>query len=630
MKLAVAMIASVALCAAAPASAQEPTATALTERAPVVLDGRVLFEVGEAGTWSPQQRAAGIGRALRGAADGGEPVHLELAEHDGYPTIRMGAWHLLTVTDSDTPMGVDPGEQAQRWQEVVEAALVQAQDERRAGYRTAAALQVAAALGLAGLAHALLWLVRRRLPHWLVRRLGLPLRSLLGGKPGWQSGLDLVCLVLRLVAWGAALWWSAGRFPATRQARWGAADLLRSSLAAPLFSLGERSVSAFDLLWLIAAVTLLWVSVSLVTRVLSVRLMRATGATSGALQPVATVIRYGLIFIGTLVILQLLGLNLSSLALLASVLGVGIGFGLQGIANNFVSGLIVSFEQPVKPGDFVSLGALQGTVERIGGRATVIRTLDRVSIIVPNSKLLETEVVNWSYGDPVSRLHIPVSVAYGSDVDAVRAALLGAARHHPAVLQDPRPEVRFEAFGDSALNFELLAWSNDPPNQARLRSDLNYQLELNLRRAGIEIPFPQRTLHLPPAEVASLVAQLRGEAPPPPPVVRHAVEPEDNPAGLAEARPHRLDLEALARRMRGDAGVAISDRRHRLSTYPRCFVGAEAVAWLMRVEDISRDEAVHLGQLMLERGLMHHVLDEHPFQDGEFFYRFYADEGAER
>ena len=145
---------------------------------------------------------------------------------------------------------------------------------------------------------------------------------------------------------------------------------------------------------------------------------------------------------GLIVVLQLAGLDLSSLALVASVLGVGIGFGLQNIANNFVSGILVALERPVKPGDFVTIGTLAGVVDRIGGAARSIRTNDRVSIIVPDLKLLETELVNWSYGDPLVRLHVPVGVAYGSNVETARAALLDAADRHPAVLHDPRPEVR--------------------------------------------------------------------------------------------------------------------------------------------------------------------------------------------
>jgi potassium-dependent mechanosensitive channel len=623
------------------AAAQDPTILPpMMDKAPVVLDGRKLFEVGESGTWSPAQRAAEINRILRAAAADPEPVNLVLAEHDGYPTIRMGEWHLLTVTDSDVLPGMEAGEQAQRWLQTIEAALLRAREQRSAAYVAGAALRGAAVLLLAAGLHWLLSRARRRLPLRLAHWRALPAHSAIGGKPAWQLAVELLCGALQALLWIGALLYAVEQFPLTRQARFDTARVLGDSLRAPLFTANERAYSTGDFLWLAAAVALLWIAVSLVTRLVSMRLMRATGASHGALQPVATLVRYGLIFIGVIVILQVAGLNLSSLALLASVLGVGIGFGLQSIANNFVSGIILSFEQPVKPGDFVSLGSLQGTVLRIGGRSTVIRTIDRVSIIVPNSQLLEQQLVNWSYGDELARLHVPVGVAYGSDIDGVRSALLEAAKSHPAVLADPHPDVRLVGFGDSALNFELLVWTKDPPGHVLLESDLCYAIERNLRRAGIEIPFPQRTLHVAAAEVESIMDRLQDARAAAPvalydssgaPTRPHHAEPSRGPSsgdghGAPVDTARALDVDTLIARMRGPGGLVIQDRRHLLSVYAKCFVGSEAVEWLMRANSVSRDEAIHLGQSLVERGVFHHVLDEHPFRDGNFFYRFYADE----
>jgi len=605
-----------------------------------VLDGRKLFEVGESGTWSPAQRAAEVNRILRAAAADPEPVNLVLAEHDGYPTIRMGDWHLLTVMDSDVLPGMDAGEQAQRWLQIVEAALLRARTERSPGYVLGAALRVGAVVAFAAVLHWLLSRARRRLPLRLARWRALPMHSPLGGKPGWQLAIDLLCIALQALLWLAALFYAGEQFPATRQVRFTAVHVLGQALGAPLFTVNERAYSTADFLWLAGAVAALWLAVSLITRVVSMRVMRATGASSGALQPVATLVRYGLIFIGIIVILQVAGLNLSSLAILASVLGVGIGFGLQSIANNFVSGIIIAFEQPIKPGDFVTVGERQGTVLRIGARSTVIRTVDRVSIIVPNSHLLEQQLVNWSYGDALARLHVPVGVAYGSDIDAVRGALLDAARSHPDVLADPHPDVRLVGFGDNALNFELLVWTKDPPGHVQLESDLCYAIEANLRHAGIEIPFPQRTLHVAVGEVDAVIERLRDVRTSAPvalydssgaPTRLHHAEPSrvSAPAGDGRAAPapvHTPDVETLVARMRGPGGVAIEDRRHLLSHYRKCFVGSEAVEWLMRANGLSRDEAIHLGQSLVERRIFHHVLDEHPFRDGYFFYRFYADE----
>ena len=210
----------------------------------------------------------------------------------------------------------------------------------------------------------------------------------------------------------------------------------------------------------------------------------------------SVLIHYALIFLGVVVLLQIWGIDLSSIAILASVLGVGIGFGVQNITNNFISGFIIMLESPIQIGDFINVGDLVGTVEKIGARSTEIRTLDQVTIIIPNSRFLESEVINWSHGNPVSRLHVPVSVAYGSDIDHVKTALLDAIRRHPDVLLRPAPEVWFQGFGDSALDFEIMVWTGEPRKQFRVRSDLNYEIEASFRRYGIEIPFPQRDLHV--------------------------------------------------------------------------------------------------------------------------------------
>ena len=626
----------------ASAAPLEPPPSPTIDKAPVVLDGRTLFEVGAAGTWTAEQRAEEITCLLRDAVTEGEPTTADLVERDGYQTIRLGTRHLLTVMDGDVVPGMDPGEQAQRWLTIVEAAERQARRERTTPYLVGAGLRTLAALALAAVLHWLLWHIRRRLPLWLARWRIAQTHGSPSDKPTWQLAIELACVALQALGWVAAVSIAAEQFPAARQVGFDVRRVVGDSFRASLFTVDERRYSADDILWLVAAVGMLWVVVGAFTRLLSTRLTRATGATPGALQPATTLVRYSLMFVGLVVILQLGGVNLSSLAILASVLGVGIGFGLQSIANNFVSGIIISFERPIKPGDYVALGDLEGTVQRIGARSTVIRTLDRVSIIVPNSRLLEHEVVNWSHGDDVSRIHLPVGVAYGSDVRRMREVLLEAATSHPAVLADPRPEVRLLGFGDSALNFELLVWSKDPPGQALLRSDLYHHIEADLRGAGIEIPFPQRTLHVSPGEVAAVIAHARElRAPSPvelydahgtPTVLRHhgpsphRVRRQDDSPTTHVPPYGGLDIDELVTHMRAPGGLDIKDRRHRLSVYPKCFVGAEAVDWLTRSLDLTRDEAIRIGQTLVERRIVHHVLDEHPFRDGNYFYRFCADE----
>ena len=164
--------------------------------------------------------------------------------------------------------------------------------------------------------------------------------------------------------------------------------------------------------------------------------------------------------------------------------------------NNLVSGVVLLLEQPVRYRDRVSVENVEGQVEHINFRSTTILTNDNITIIVPNSQLINQAVINWSHGDPRIRVHVPVGVAYGSDVELVTETLLAVARAQQDVLRSPEPEVRFLEFGDSSLNFELLVWSDEPPNYHRLRSKLNYAIDAAFRDKGVEIPFPQRDLHL--------------------------------------------------------------------------------------------------------------------------------------
>ncbi|RYD06504.1 hypothetical protein N752_04040 [Desulforamulus aquiferis] len=207
-------------------------------------------------------------------------------------------------------------------------------------------------------------------------------------------------------------------------------------------------------------------------------------------------IHYGLIIIAVLIALPTIGFDLSILTVFAGVLGIGVGFGISNIASNFISGLIILFERPIKVGDRIKLGELHCDVTQINIRSTVVRTRNNETIIIPNSQFIESQVVNWSYGDPKIREQILVGVAYGSDVRLVEELLLRAAEEQEELLSDPKPRVDFMNFGESSLDFRLLYWIPNPALRARVRSSLNFRIYELLQRHQVEIPFPQRDLHL--------------------------------------------------------------------------------------------------------------------------------------
>jgi small-conductance mechanosensitive channel len=197
--------------------------------------------------------------------------------------------------------------------------------------------------------------------------------------------------------------------------------------------------------------------------------------------------------------------------LIGSALGVGIGFGFQDIARNFASGIVLLFERSIQVGDFIQVGEHLGIVEEVRTRSIILKTLDRISIIVPNSRLLSDEVINWNHRHSVVRLHLPIGVAYGSDVQRVKSALLQAASEHLEVLHNPAPQVFFTGFGESSLDFELLVWTADPSRQAPLMSDLCFRIEEIFQAEKIDIPFPQRDINLKMGDTPiKLPPQLEG------------------------------------------------------------------------------------------------------------------------
>ncbi|MEB3213491.1 MAG: mechanosensitive ion channel domain-containing protein, partial [Leptolyngbyaceae bacterium] len=544
----------------------------------------------------------------------------------------------------------------------LQSAIDQAQQERTPRYR-----QRATSIGIALLASVIFL---HLLVQWLRRRVNRYLNQKSHSKtPKWVSHwatktiLQPFLFCLQIGVWIGALVYFSDLLPVTRFWRYRTVGFLSETLTNPIFELGDRSYSTLEFLKVMVLVIGLWIGVRTLTAILRSRLLRAMGADPEIQDAIALLIQVLLIGIGLILILQGLGFDVSSLAIVASVLGVGIGFGLQNIANNFISGLVILFERPIRVGDFINVGDLAGTVERIGARSTEIRTLDYVTIIVPNSEFIQTKVINWSHGHPVSRLHVPFGVAYSSGIRHVRSAVLEAVKVHPEILRYPQPQIWFQGFGDSSLDFDLLVWIREPPHKDRIRSDLYYLIEANFRRNGIEIPFPQRDLHVRSPQIDDLVGvwpSNRGASTLPIAMPEQSLENdqldrdtvlrsqavESYPASETATNPDFLlselfecsllirqkgdlmdsEIDALVRQMRGSEGVEIKDRRYRLRMFSKCFVGSEAVHWLMQYQKATREEALRIGQLLVEKGIFHHVTDDHTFEDEYLFYRFYEDE----
>ena len=206
---------------------------------------------------------------------------------------------------------------------------------------------------------------------------------------------------------------------------------------------------------------------------------------------------YAVFAMGLFVGMQMIGLDMSSLAFMGGAVGLGIGFGLQNIASNFASGLILLFERPLKIGDRIEVGSLNGDVVRIGGRSTWVRTNDNLTIIVPNSEFTTNRVTNWTANDRQVRFSFPVGVAYGSDPEKVRDVLLSVAKLNPDVLEEPGPEVLLSKFGDSSIDFELRVWTiRQVQTPSRLKSALYFEVVRQFAAHGITIPFPQRDVYI--------------------------------------------------------------------------------------------------------------------------------------
>lgn len=266
-------------------------------------------------------------------------------------------------------------------------------------------------------------------------------------------------------------------------------------LTRPLLSIGRTHVNLANLTEFVAGVVLVFLVARGMGWLVGSRLLGFTAMSRGMRYTLGRVTYYAVAVIGVIVLFQTSGIEMGSLTVILGALGVGVGFGLQAIVNNFVSGLILLAERSVEVGDWIEVAGTGGRVERIGARSLTIVTSDNITIIVPNADLVANKIINWSHGDPKVRFRIPVGVAYGTDLERARGALLEAALTNPSVLPDPAPEVFFSRFGESSLDLELVVWAQEVA-PLRFRSSLNFAIDGALRRHAIEIPFPQRDVRI--------------------------------------------------------------------------------------------------------------------------------------
>ena len=262
------------------------------------------------------------------------------------------------------------------------------------------------------------------------------------------------------------------------------------------FKVGNITIEPSSLLLGLLVLVIGLVLARLLTRWLERRVLERTNMDSGVRHSIATTAKYSLTIGAFLVALSVAGVNFASLAFIGGALGIGIGFGMQSIVNNFVSGLILLAERPIKVGDWIKVSGGEGIVRKIKVRSTEIETFDRCSVIVPNSSLISEPVSNWYHSSRMGRLRLPIGVSYDADPDEVEKILLRLAMAHPRALAAPKSFVLFTGFGDNSLDFELRVYIDDAGYLASVASDLRFAIFRAFRQANIEIPFPQRDIHI--------------------------------------------------------------------------------------------------------------------------------------
>lgn len=599
-----------------PLRAEEPPQT----KVPVVLDGRELLEIGPSGNATAEERAEFITSELKSAladsAGADKPPEIEIVRRQNEVVLEVGDRPFVRVKEADTVGALYPENQAKIWQEKLQSGLHKSWRERTANYTRWAFQKIAIAFAVALLLQVLLILICRHVQQQQLRE----------SQGRWGSLKLLILIVLQIGVWAAFIIYSMQLFPVTREWFYYLVKLLDSTFNNRIFQLGEEAISLNRVFVLILMVAALWIGVGWFVRILRSRLLTLTAANRSHQDAIAFFVRYSLLFIGVLLVLNAGGIDFQSLAFLLGAIGVGIGFGLQNIAKDFISGLILIVARPIKIGELVQVGEFQGLVLRIGARTTEISHVDRHIITVPNSRFIEGEVLNWNRSG-LTRVKAYVKVPYGSDIDFVSKVLLAAAQvEHPDILRHPPPKVKFREYTEDGLQFRVVAFISDPLKQPKVRTHLYSQIERYLRRYGIEVPRPQQDLHLKDLnpEISAWVRSATAHL---------SQTPEDDRPQPREFPPleepeirEEYDWDAIAAAMRGPEGVPVKDRRFQFKVFPDVFLGSDAVEWLMVHERATREEAILMGQLMLEMGIINSALNENKFQDEPLFYRFSAAE----
>jgi len=273
-------------------------------------------------------------------------------------------------------------------------------------------------------------------------------------------------------------------------------SLLGRALNVTLFEINKQPITVSNLIMFVLVISVFAVLSRIIRRILRSQVFPRLAIDQGTQYTLLRITHYLIIVIGALVAFQFIGIDLTGLAVIFGLLSVGIGFGLQNVTSNFVAGLILLFERPIKVGDRITVGDKEGDVVEINIRSTTIRSLNNIAIIVPNSEFVSSTVINWTYADERIRLEVDVGVSYSSDLETVLRSLREVAEEYPEVLTNPAPEVLHTGFGDSCWNMRLRAWIGDPKRHPQVRSALNCAIVRKFRDNGVEIPFPQRDLHV--------------------------------------------------------------------------------------------------------------------------------------